>query len=223
MSTDAPLWEADKDLKEGRNTEASDRAQVKENYSTLLKDCCHKCNEDDDWIDEEWSEDEEACCYDYDEEESDGCPFKEEPIIRFLKTDDNAILPKANNDDPGTGDSGYDVFSIANTVIPAKGSAIVPVGLKFAYITPGYFVRVAGRSGLSFKHNIIPHMGTIDNQYRGDCSILLYNFSSEDYVVKTGDKIAQLIVEYLLQPKIEWASKIQETERGSGGFGSTGR
>lgn len=144
-------------------------------------------------------------------------------IIKFKKINPDAILPKRNHDNTdGTGDSGYDVYSVEDKIIPAKGSAVVDVGLKFAYIEPHYWVRVEGRSGLGFKHDIIPHQGIIDNAFRGDAGIKLRNFSNKDYEVKKGDRIAQFVIYPLIDAEIS-ESDIEDTDRGANGFGSSGR
>lgn len=142
--------------------------------------------------------------------------------IQFVKTHENAVLPKYNHTNPYQGDSGLDVTAVEDVIIPYGCSAVVPVGLKLAYVTPGYWFRVEGRSGLGFKHSIAPHFGIIDNSYRGDMGIKLYNFGKANYTVKAGDKIAQLIVYPLIQANIEWTQSAVETERGEKGFGSSG-
>ena len=142
--------------------------------------------------------------------------------IKFKATHPDAILPVANNKDIKTGDSGYDLVAVEDVKIPANGSNIAEVGLTLADITPGYWVRIEPRSGLGFKHSIQPHLGVIDNGYRGDLGVKLYNFSKDKhYVVKKGDKIAQLVMYELLQPKCEWATEITESSRGDKGFGSS--
>jgi dUTP pyrophosphatase len=145
--------------------------------------------------------------------------------IKFKATHPDAVLPVANNKDPKTGDSGYDLVAVEDTFIPRGSSEVVPVGLTLADISPGYWVRIEPRSGLGFKHSIQPHLGVIDNGYRGDLGVKLYNFSSgppsDDHQVKKGDKIAQLVMYELLQPKCEWATEITESTRGDKGFGSS--
>lgn len=141
--------------------------------------------------------------------------------IKFVMTHDSAVLPKYNHADPYTGDSGLDVCSVEQVTVPAKGWAVVPVGLKLAFITPGYWVRVEGRSGVGFKKHIFPHFGIIDNPYRGDMGIKLYNFSDVDQTFMPGDKIAQLIVYPLIQANVGWALQVQDTKRGEKGFGSS--
>ena len=141
--------------------------------------------------------------------------------VKLKKTHPDAVLPLANNSNPGTGDTGFDVTSVEQVVIPAKGSAIVPVGLTLAELSPGYWIRIEPRSGLGFKHNIQPHLGVIDNGYRGDLGVKLYNFGEKDYIVKKSSRIAQLVVYPLLQPTFNFTDTVSETIRGSRGFGSS--
>lgn len=144
-------------------------------------------------------------------------------IIKFKKTNPDAILPKRNHDNmDGTGDTGYDVYSVEDKVIPARGSAVVDVGLEFAYIEPHYWVKIEGRSGLGFKHDIIPHGGIVDNAFRGNAGVKLRNLSDKDYEVKKGDRIAQFVVYPLIDAEIS-EGNIEVTDRGAKGFGSSGR
>ena len=141
--------------------------------------------------------------------------------IKFVKTHDLAVLPKFNHADPYVGDSGLDLTAVDTVVIPARGYGVVPVGLKLGYITPGYWIRVEGRSGVGFKKHIFPHFGIIDNPYRGDMGIKLYNFSDVDQTFAPGDKIAQLIIYPLVQADVEWTDQAVESARGEKGFGSS--
>lgn len=143
--------------------------------------------------------------------------------VKFIKKHRDAKLPKFNIEDPLTGDIGADIYSVENITIPAKGSNIVPVGLTVAYIQHGYYFIISPRSGLGFKYDIQPHLGRIDNQYRGDIGVKLFNFSNTSYEVKIGDRIAQLEFHKLIQPKFEWAENVEESERGAKGFGSSGK
>lgn len=143
--------------------------------------------------------------------------------VSFIKLHEKAQLPKANNSDPETGDTGYDVYGVERTIIPAGQSRIVPTGIKVGYITPGFWFRVEARSGLGFKHDIHPHPGVIDNGYRGDLGIKVYNKSNKDYVFEAGDRVAQLAFYQLIQPKVTWTDKVQNTVRGDSGFGQSGR
>lgn len=141
--------------------------------------------------------------------------------VRFLKTHDDAILPKVNNQAFGTGDSGYDIFSVEEVVVPARSSVVAPVGITVADISPGYWFRIEPRSGLGFKHNIQPHLGVIDNQYRGDLGVKLYNFSDVDVTIEKGKAVAQFVVYPLVQVSVDWSNEITETARGNKGFGSS--
>ena len=138
--------------------------------------------------------------------------------LGFVKTHPDAVLPTSNRSD----DSGYDVTAIEDTLIPARGRTQVPTGLEFANIPDGYWVRVEARSGLSRKFGILPHPGIIDSGYVGNCGIVLYNHSDEDYQVKKGDRIAQLVVYPLIKPDVKFMETKTETERGDKGFGSSG-
>lgn len=141
--------------------------------------------------------------------------------IKFKKTHPDAKLPTVNNKDYGTGDSGYDLVSVDSVSVPAGKSSVVPVGLTLADITPGYWFRIEPRSGLGFKHSVQPHLGVIDNGYRGDMGVKIYNFSDKVFEVKPGDKIAQIVMYKLLQPDVSWSDEITETSRGDRGFGSS--
>lgn len=138
-------------------------------------------------------------------------------ILRFKRVNQNAKLPTKNN----ASDTGYDVSAVENKVIPARGSAVVDVGLTLAYITPGFWFRVEGRSGMGFKYGIQPHFGIIDNEYRGECGIKLYNQTDTDYEVKSGDRIAQFVVFKNYNVSIE-EGEIEDSIRGDKGFGASG-
>lgn len=146
--------------------------------------------------------------------------FNEATQLKFVKIHENAKLPQKNHDN----DTGYDVSCVEDKVIPARGSAVVDVGLKFANIPIGLWIKVEGRSGLGFKHGIVPHPGIIDNGYRGDAGIKLYNMTDVDYQVKAGDRIAQFVLYPLLQlhSPVAFAEEAVESSRGEKGFGSSG-
>ena len=139
-------------------------------------------------------------------------------VLKFKKTNDNAVIPSKNDDD----DTGLDVTSIVDIVIPARGSAVVDVGLRFAFIDHGFWVKVEGRSGLGFKYGIIPHPGIIDQGYRGDAGIKLYNFTDKDYKIHAGERIAQFVVYRNHNVEVAEGNIIQ-SNRGKKGFGSSGK
>jgi len=143
--------------------------------------------------------------------------------LKFVKTHQDAVLPVRNHKCPYTGDSGFDITSVEDKVIPAKGYAVVDVGLKVAQVAEGVWFKIEARSGLGFKHHIFPHFGIIDNGYRGDCGVKLYNFGDKDYEVKKGDKIAQFVLYMLVTTSCAFVDEVIPTERGEKGFGSSGR
>ena len=138
--------------------------------------------------------------------------------LQFKKTNDKAVIPSKNHDT----DTGMDVTSVEDKLIPARGSAVVDVGLKFAFIDNGFWVKVEGRSGLGFKHGIIPHPGIIDQGYRGDAGVKLYNNTDNDYEVNAGDRIAQFVVYKNYNVDVSEGTII-ESKRGEKGFGSSGK
>lgn len=140
------------------------------------------------------------------------------PSIKFEKTHPDAVLPKKNFET----DTGWDLFAVEDITINGKSQAVAPVGLKLAYLEPGYWIRVESRSGLSFKNGILAHPGVIDQNYRGDLGVLLYNHRETPYVVKKGDRIAQLAVYYNIHMQVDWGT-VQPTDRGESGFGSSGK
>jgi len=148
------------------------------------------------------------------------------PKIQFVKTHENAILPKKAHPNPLTGDAGYDIFLTEDVEIMPRKSVIVNVGLKVGFITPGYWFGIEGRSGLSFNKDITPFLGIIDNSYRNNVGIKIYNNSYDVQTVKKGQGIAQFIVYEMIDCDVEWTdkvSKVDENSRGEKGFGSSDR
>ena len=109
-------------------------------------------------------------------------------------------------------------------VLAPMARAVVPTGLRVE-IPAGFEMQLRPRSGLAMTHGItlINTPGTIDCDYRGPLGVLLINLGAEPYVVAHGDRIAQVIVAPVVQARFEIAGALDETARGSGGFGSTGR
>lgn len=109
-------------------------------------------------------------------------------------------------------------------VIKPMQRALVPTGL-FMEIPVGYEGQVRPRSGLAIKSGItvLNSPGTIDADYRGEVKVILINLSDADFVIKNGDRIAQLVIAKHEQPEVVEVQVLSETERGSGGFGHTGK
>lgn len=143
--------------------------------------------------------------------------------LKFVKTHEDAVLPQPKHPDPLTGDSGYDVTAVCDAVVPAGGSAVVPVGLQLADVPPGVWIRIESRSGMNFRHKVSAFPGVIDNQYRGSMDVQLNNRSDVDYHVKKGDRIAQLVLYPLIVVDTAWSDQVTSTDRGDKGFGSSGR
>ena len=100
----------------------------------------------------------------------------------------------------------------------------VPTGLAFA-LPPGFEGQVRPRSGLAFKHGVtcLNSPGTVDSDYRGEVKVILINHGEEDFVIRRGERIAQLVIAPVVQAAWTEVDSLDETARGAGGFGSTGR
>ena len=133
-----------------------------------------------------------------------------------------AVVPEYKT----AGAAGADICALlSEPVIIKKGErAMIPTGLFFA-IPHGYEIQVRPRSGLAAKNGVtvLNTPGTIDSDYRGEVKVILINLGSEDFEVKNGDRIAQIVVSPVTIGSFERVSELDETARGSGGFGSTGK
>ena len=98
---------------------------------------------------------------------------------------------------------------------------MVPTGLHIA-LPEGYEAEVRPRSGLSLKNGIVAILGTIDADYRGEVGVILVNLSDQPFCINPGDRVAQMVVSEVTRVKWDEVRELEETERGSGGFGSTG-
>ncbi|GAB4136347.1 MAG: dUTP diphosphatase [Ignavibacteriales bacterium] len=124
-----------------------------------------------------------------------------------------------------SGSAGMDIRAAVENkyVLKAGEFGIVPTNLIFE-IPEGFEVQVRPRSGLAIKHGIgvLNSPGTIDSDYRGEVKIILFNFSKEDFIINRGERIAQLVLSKVYKAEIEETNSINESSRGSGGFGHTG-
>lgn len=121
---------------------------------------------------------------------------------------------------PGTKVLGYDPNENAEMV--EIGSAIIDTGVHVK-IPQGFFGEIRSRSGLMFNHGVTAGDGTIDCGYTGAIKVKLFNHGGSNYEVKAGDKIAQLVIVPCVLLPLEQVDSLEKTDRGSGGFGSTGR
>ena len=123
------------------------------------------------------------------------------------------------------GASGVDLMAFIEQPIklPSKSSCLVPTGLAIAF-SEEYEVQIRPRSGLAAKNNIsvLNTPGTSDSDYRGEIKVVLINLSKDKFTVKNGERIAQMVVCPIVQVGIEEVKELPETNRGVGGFGSTG-
>tara|TARA_R110000824_G_scaffold50894_2_gene141868 strand:- start:685 stop:1131 length:447 start_codon:yes stop_codon:yes gene_type:complete len=122
-----------------------------------------------------------------------------------------------------SGSAGMDVRAAEELVIAPSKRGLIGTGFAFA-IPAGYEIQVRPRSGLALKKGIsIPNTpGTIDSDYRGELKVILINHGDEDFVIQRGDRIAQIVVAPVQRGNLVEVEDLDETARGSGGFGSTG-
>eukprot|EP00559_Dactyliosolen_fragilissimus_P009394 CAMPEP_0184859956 /NCGR_PEP_ID=MMETSP0580-20130426/4915_1 /TAXON_ID=1118495 /ORGANISM="Dactyliosolen fragilissimus" /LENGTH=170 /DNA_ID=CAMNT_0027356859 /DNA_START=146 /DNA_END=658 /DNA_ORIENTATION=- len=135
--------------------------------------------------------------------------------VKFLSED--AVMPKRGSPQS----AGFDLSSAENTTIKAGQRGIVKTDLSIA-CPDGTYARIAPRSGLAVKKFIDVGAGVVDADYRGPVGVVLFNFGENDFVVEKGDRIAQLILEKICMADALQVEELTDTERGQGGFGSTG-
>ena len=134
-----------------------------------------------------------------------------------IKLDKGAYMPTRAYET----DAGLDLYSPETLIIPARYAMTIDTGVHVE-LPEGTVGMVKSKSGLNVKHGIQSE-GVIDVGYTGSIKAKLYNHSSEGYMVNRGDKISQLVILPILTPELEVVDELDETERGTGGFGSTGR
>lgn len=168
--------------------------------------------------------------------------------IRFKKLRDDAIAPLYAHGSQE--DAGLDLFAVEETILHPNVPTLVKTGIALE-IPPGYFGRILDRSGLALKHGIHVYAGVIDPAYRGEVGVVLvwggsrpnaihdgvylHSFRGEDipwacdstssmrYAVTPGERIAQLVIQRYVEVELVESESISDTERGAGGFGSTGK
>ncbi len=118
-------------------------------------------------------------------------------------------------------DAGLDLYARERRPIRAGQSAVFDTGVHIE-LPPGTVGMIKSKSGLNVKHGLISE-GVIDVGYTGSIRVKLHNLSDNDYIVKKGDKISQLVIMPILTPELELVDELNPTVRGNGGFGSTGR
>ncbi len=130
------------------------------------------------------------------------------------------LVPKKAHHD----DAAFDLRSCVEMVLPKGETVLVPTGM-FMELPYGYEAQVRPRSGLALKHSLlIPNSpGTIDAGYRGEVGVIMYNGGHQDFSVKRGDRIAQMVICKLPEVDLEVVGELADSLRGEGGFGSTGK
>lgn len=137
--------------------------------------------------------------------------------LPVMKLDDNAILPTRGS----KYSAGLDLYSSVEIVIPAHGKAVVSTSIA-VFLPSNTYGRIAPRSGLAVKHFLDVGAGVIDEDYAGEICVVMFNFGNEDYRVKKGTRIAQLVITPVLYLKCHEVVSRKASERGEKGFGSTG-
>ncbi|KAM4593991.1 deoxyuridine 5'-triphosphate nucleotidohydrolase, mitochondrial isoform 2-T2 [Odontesthes bonariensis] len=143
---------------------------------------------------------------------------EETSVLRFAKLSEHATAPTRGSAKA----AGYDLYSAYDYSVGPMDKAIVKTDIQIA-VPHGCYGRVAPRSGLAAKHFIDVGAGVVDEDYRGNVGVVLFNFSKDTFEVKKGDRVAQLVCERICYPDLIEQETLDDTERGAGGFGSTGR
>lgn len=154
-------------------------------------------------------------------EREDGAVKNPAPVLRVKKKDASVILPQYESSSA----AGMDLraFIGAEITIPPLGRARIPTGI-FLEVPAGHEAQVRPRSGLADKKGItvLNSPGTIDSDYRGEVEVILVNLGGESFTVKNGDRIAQMVISPVVRTPVSEVEFLSDTERGTGGFGSTG-
>lgn len=131
---------------------------------------------------------------------------------------DDLLPVKAHADD-----AAFDLRSRIDITLPVGNSTLVPTGV-FIELPVNYEAQVRPRSGLALKHNLTltNSPGTVDAGYRGEVGVIMFNHGPEEFVIKRGDRIAQMVIAELPQVELDLCDALSSSNRGEGGFGSTG-
>jgi len=144
--------------------------------------------------------------------------YREILQINVKKLSENATIPTQGTNFA----AGYDLYAAEDAVVVCGTRKLIKTNISME-ITPGYYGRIAPRSGLAYKNGIDVLAGVIDSDYRGDIGVILYNTDKNiDFAVKKGDRIAQIIFEACYTATLNNADNLDNTLRQAGGFGSTG-
>ena len=143
-----------------------------------------------------------------------------------------AVSPRVGADIPApfyasAGAAAMDLHACVDeaVVIPAGQRRVIPTGIAIALPSADYVALIFARSGLGIKHGVAPAncVGVIDSDYRGEIMVGLHNAGDTDYTVQPADRIAQMMITPVVQARVELVDELDDTDRGAGGFGSTGK
>ena len=144
-------------------------------------------------------------------------------VLKVKKLRENAQVPYRAS----AGAAGMDLYACidAPVTIAPREIKVIPTGIAIALESPQYVAYLFARSGLAIRHGIAPAnaVGVVDSDYRGEVCVGLTNLSDEPFVVQPQERIAQMVIAPVELPQVELVDELDDTERGSGGFGSTGR
>ena len=140
-------------------------------------------------------------------------------LVPVKKLDPSAIMPTKANDT----DAGYDLYALEDLEIGPVNQKLVKTGISMA-IPKGYVGLIWPRSGLAYKHGLDVFAGVIDAGYRGDIGVILYNSKTDQhYKISKGDRVAQILFQKIEGFDLVETDDLDSSERGAGGFGSTGK
>lgn len=139
--------------------------------------------------------------------------------LKVKKLNEDAIIPRFAH----KGDVGMDLYAIEEVIIPKNETRLIKTGISIE-LPKMTEAQVRPRSGLALKHSItvLNSPGTIDEGYRGEIGVILINHGKEDFIVNKHMKIAQMVIKPIYEVNIEEVKSLSDTDRGNGGFGSTG-
>ena len=144
-------------------------------------------------------------------------------VVQFIKLNENAVVPTYGSESAAGADL-YALIDGEKQIINPGETVIIHTGLALA-IPDGFAGMIFARSGIALKRGLAPanKVGVIDSDYRGEIKVVLHNHGAIDQVITPGERIAQLAIVPYLRAEFEECSSLSDTERGEGGFGSTGR
>ena len=140
------------------------------------------------------------------------------PVLNVKKLDEDSVVPtKANGSD-----AGYDLYASHGTILQKHVHKLIKTGISMA-IPDGYVGLIWPRSGMAYKYGIDVFAGVIDSSYRGEIGVVLYNSQYSNYSIEKGDRIAQILFQRIENFDLNLVENLDDTNRGTGGFGSSGK